>query len=529
MKSSIQTKEYHSHWMVENRPLIIAMAFSLIIKLILSGIGREINPDGVLYIAAAQQYAAGNFREGLALYRMPAFPLLLAAVHLLVPGWVAAARVITIGSMVLATIPLYKTTERLFDRNAAFWAALFLAVTPAGNENVLRVIRDPTFFCLAISVVFFLVKGIQVRQVRWVVVGSLFTCVALLFRVEGVVLLTVPPAFMLVLALTSKVEAMRSFARKSAAFWVGIPLIIAIVLALVFGPHIMTRNRINELSREVYALAKLAVFEKYSQIYTFLKQIQSEPPFSGYSHSLPATVRHWMPLVYLIGLLESLIKALYPLYFLPLFFLLTKPSRSFSKLTAEKKFVLVIFGGYMLALFYILITRDKMIGRLLFTPAVLLYPWVGHGFRLGIDALQKRKLGRALQTVAVLLFIVLPCVENVEKVVKSDRSAMAVGQFIIHDPYLRDATLLFSETSHSFYSNSLDHFSKTRKLAKQIGKHIKEGRTAEIETIAHNYEADALVLFFNLGKDQKILAFSDYYEFRRIPGEKGVTVIYLAK
>lgn len=510
----------------DNRPLVGALVLSLAIKFVLVGIGKEINPDGVLYIAAAREFAAGNFGEGLGLYPMPAFPLLVAAVHLLIPDWVAAARTITIASTVLASIPLYKLGERLFNRRAGFWAVLFLAVAPEVNENALRVVRDPTFLCLALTSVYFGVRGLQSRQLQWIAFGFAFAAAALLFRIEGIVLLALPAVAFLLIALGTKDASLRSFAGKSMVLWIGIPVCIGILVCLVFGSHFLTQNRIDELSEEVQALFQFSAFDKYLQIYAFFKKIQADPPFSGFSHSLPATVRHWMPLIYGIGFMESLVKQLYPLFVLPLMLHIRNSKRLPSKWTAEKCFVLAMLVGYLLFLYYFLITRDRMVGRLLLTPAILLFPWVGNGFAIGLDALKHHRFAVSLRTIFVILFLVLPSAESAQDVIQSDRDAMMAGRFIADDPNLENAAVLFNDVRLCFYAHRFENFSETLKVTKKLNRYYEEGRYDAIEAVALEYDADAFVLFVNAQKNQKTPFFKRFSEYKRVIGDKGATIIY---
>ena len=106
------------------------LVISLLLKIGLVAIGKVINPDGVLYIAAAQQYAVGNFSEALQLYPMPAFPLLIAMVHMVIPDWVAAARVITITAMVLSSIPLYANHRAFFQSARCVLGSSFFGYNP---------------------------------------------------------------------------------------------------------------------------------------------------------------------------------------------------------------------------------------------------------------------------------------------------------------------------------------------------------------------------------------------------------------
>ena len=459
---------------------------------------------------------------------MPAFPLLITIVHMVISDWMAAARVITITAMTLSSIPLYAITARFFSRRAAFWAAIFLAITPEANENALRVVRDPLFLFFALSSVYYIVKSIQLRHLGWVFTGFLFACGALLFRVEGIVIIVMPSVLFLLVATIDKQSVMRRFALKSVALWLGIPMASGLVGALLLGPHLLTQNRIDELVKEVGSIFRLSAFEKYRQIYAYFREIHNSPPFSGFSHSLPATVRHWMPLVYLIGLIESLVKQIFVIFLVPLLLNYKLRSRSVLKLTTEKWFVLLLFASYMLFLYYFLVTRDRMVGRLLFTPAVLLYPWIGQGFSLILDHLEKVRFSRTAQVAVLIFFIAVPCVKSTRAVINSDRDAIAVGHYILKDQNLENQNIIFSDAIFCFYSKKMEDFFEIRNTAKIINELFENERFSEIEALALTHRADVIVLNVNLKNNVEMPVFQKYSEYKRLNGHKYATIIYRA-
>ena len=79
-KQSVGHVHRHRWFLGGHRCLLWVVLISLVFKTILAAIDGVINPDGVLYIAAAQQFAIGNFSEALKLYPMPAFPLMITMV-----------------------------------------------------------------------------------------------------------------------------------------------------------------------------------------------------------------------------------------------------------------------------------------------------------------------------------------------------------------------------------------------------------------------------------------------------------------
>jgi 4-amino-4-deoxy-L-arabinose transferase-like glycosyltransferase len=507
------------------------VALSLAVKLFLFSFEQVVNPDGVLYIAAARQIAAGNIEGALRLYPMPVYPLLLALVHFVIPDWIAAARIIGIAALTLAVIPLYGITAILFNRQAAFWAALCLAITPEANTQALSVIRDPVFLLTALTAVLFLLKGIRQQRLKMVVLALFLIDLSFLFRVEGVVFATTPVLFFTWQAFRAKDDALKRFARKSLLIWIGIPLVSMAIAAIVFGPTLLGQNRVGELMAEVGNIAQLKAFDNYQEIYRFFQTIESEPPFSGTSKSLPAIVRHWMPLIYLIGLLEYFIKQIFPLFLLPLL-LVGYRYISFAdrKIAIEKQFILLTWLFYMLFIFYSFITRDLIQGRFLFTPAVLLYPWVGHGITLILTWLKGIRFTRILQFAVVLALILTPCVKSVRAVVKSDLGVLEAGRFIAQDKSLADVKILFSDSRQWLYGKRSGAYRKIWRDAYTVARHIEKGDIEAIEELAQKNKAEALVLAINFSKAGSIIPeFQHYRIYKQFPSRKGVTVIYMSR
>ena len=119
-----------SKWSDSKNGLVLILCISLLIKISIAFINPVINPDGIIYISAAKQFAAGNFMDGLAIYSMPFYPFLILLTHFFIPEWVVAAKLISVVSLCFVLIPLYLITKDLFNDKAAFWACLAFAVAP---------------------------------------------------------------------------------------------------------------------------------------------------------------------------------------------------------------------------------------------------------------------------------------------------------------------------------------------------------------------------------------------------------------
>jgi hypothetical protein len=401
-------------------------------------------------------------------------------------------------------------------------------LTPEANNQALSVIRDPVFLLAALTAVFFLLKGICQQRLNMVVLALLFTGLSFLFRIEGVVFAMSPVFFFTWQAFLAKDDTLKRFARRSLLVWIGIPLVSMAIAALVFGPTLLGQNRGRELMAEVGHIAQLRAFDNYQEIYRFFQTIETEPPFSGTSKSLPAIVRHWMPLIYLIGLLEYFIKQIFPLFLLPLLFAGHRYiAAADRKIAIEKQFILLTWLFYMLFIFYSFITRDFIQGRFLFSPAVLLYPWVGHGIMLMMRWLKEVRFARFLQIVLVVIIVAAPCVKSARAVMTSDRAALEVGCFISGDAYMKGAKVLYSDNRFWLYGKGTDSYQTVDKMAHKISDYIEKGDIEAIEELAQKNNTEALVLAINFSKAGRIIPeFQHYRIYKQFPSRKGVAVIY---
>ena len=511
-----------------HNPIIGLILLSLCAKLFLLGIDQVINPDGASYIAAAQQLAAGNIHGSLQLYPMPAYPFLLALVHFVIPEWVLAARSIGIMALVLASFPLYGITRILFNRQAAFWATFCLALAPEANDQALSVLRDPVFLLIALTAIWYFIKGLREQNKKSIMMALVLTIASLLFRVEGIVLIVASAMFFTMKGIRSKDISLKMFCRRCLTLWIGAFILIVIIGSMILGPKLLSQNkRIAQLATEVNKVIHFKAFENYNEIYDFFKTIENEPPFSGKSKSLPGIVRHWMPLIYFIGILEYFVKQLFPIFLIPLLWTVFHYFyHRLQQTIVEKQYICIVWVVYILLILYTFMVRDSMQGRFLFTPAVLLYPWVGHGIVLVFQWLKDIRFSQILRVAVLLLFTVTPCVEIAKAVVKSDRGALEVGRFISKDATLFDAKMVFSDTRQWLYGQRREAFPSIHYMARTISNHIVKGQMKAIENLAINENIDALVLFINFNKTKTIPEFDYYMVYKQFPSRKGITIIY---
>ena len=208
--------------------LLIAL-LSLLLKVVLLLQGEVVNPDAATYIAAAERHSHGAFSEGLHYYRMPLYPLLLAATHFLVPDWIFAGQLLTVASLVLVLWPLYALTVRLFDRQAALWTILLFTVLP--EFNTVAIMRDPLFLLFTLGALHSLVVFYQQRKSVRLVVFILLAVLATLMRIEGAVLFVIA----MVVMFFYWYHLWKTNEKLAPVFVCNVLVFIAIIIAIIIA------------------------------------------------------------------------------------------------------------------------------------------------------------------------------------------------------------------------------------------------------------------------------------------------------
>jgi len=503
-------------WVYLGIPIFI----SLLIKLILLSVlfNSPINNDGTLYIHAAQQYAMGNFAEGLRLYPMPTYPLLLVLVHAIIPDWIFAGFFISLLSIVLVTIPLYYLTESMFNAKAGFWACMVLAVLPRMNYWSLDLMRDPLFLLLIISSIFFAQGAIVEKKYSFFMAAFVFAWSATLLRIEGVVFI----AFYFIALLHAAVfnKENRSYYFSMLMIWAGIPIGIALLVLLSGGVRSMAVNRFDFVIRELIDLFSGGFLRRSSEIYQFLSDAGTRKPFFEGHYSFASLCKHFMPLIYMLGLVQIFVKILFPLSFIPLYAGIRDKTNSSGY---SGKFILwtgVLFVGFS---YYFLVKHDLIATRYLIVPAFLLLPWVG----LGINRLwMNRNHFSHKKLVLFLIFIIIfvPTLKTFSLVKSKDTTTYRTIKWLVKNDKIGRVPIVVNDNIDSFYIDLAaeekgDYIWKTY-------YHDKNKIAGSIEMFAKTKRAQLIILKVKKRHIDKIENFKAYKKIKSFAGNSYTTFIY---
>lgn len=175
---------------------VTGVVLSVLVSLWALYLDPVINVDGTLYVRAAERFANGDWAAGLAVYKWPFYSMVIGAVAF-VTGMAGghAAYLVNAGFYALTVLGFVAFVKVLGGGTRILWIALFVALLhPVLTEFRSFIIRDVGYWaCYLWSLAFFFAY-VRHEQRSLLLAGWLAALAAFLFRIEGVVLLTILPA-----------------------------------------------------------------------------------------------------------------------------------------------------------------------------------------------------------------------------------------------------------------------------------------------------------------------------------------------
>ncbi len=521
-------------WPGYAQEILFLLLVSLGIKVPALFFGDIINADGVRYIDAAQQFAQGNFLEGLRIDWMPFYSLLIAGFHFLVRDWVLAGQLISLLSLTFAMIPLYLLTKDLFDVNVAFWTGLAFALSPMLNDHSIGLLRDPIFIFFVFWSVYFCLCALRTYKSRFFALAALSSTFALCCRLEAILLWGVFLSVLAVLAIRNRAE--RRFLSKGLFVMAGLPLIfggVGVGTLLAVGPDLVSLGRPGEHMSQVekavfgnslaYYKRKVSkgILKNYRSRYKILKDFARTSPDLDKTGGVLETTRHYLPVIYLIGLSEAFGRNLFPLFLLPLIV-------GFGKSITWHRghwLLLILAGVYFLIAYYFLFTHDFISKRYVLVPPLLLLPWVGKGLERFWARIPGCRWPRIAMVLFLLVFCAAPTYKSAEAFIKEGKGAVIreAGQWLAIQPYLQDAVIACSEPRIRFYSSpELNYLKSMEKF--HVSRDFRR-----MERIAFEKKADLLIIEMSNKKRHLIPEFKHFSLLKEFAGTKNDVLIYSRK
>ncbi len=179
----------------EKRELVFLLGFALVLRILLYKWTYLIAIDGTgFYLKPAQDFASGQWMNGLAIGYHPLYPMLVAAFSKGLGDFELSGQMVSILFGTLTVIPIYCLARGTFGAWAAFVSSFFLAILPRHVALSADFLSDPTYTFFFISAVWLGWEALRGDDWKSISLTGLATGLAYLCRPEGIgiVLILVP-------------------------------------------------------------------------------------------------------------------------------------------------------------------------------------------------------------------------------------------------------------------------------------------------------------------------------------------------
>lgn len=198
---------------------IIAILASLVSSFIALSYHQPFNVDGIIYLNTATTFLHDGLRAAVDVYRWPFYPIIIALVSKITHLSLEKAAFLvncTLNTITLITF-VYLIKEFGGSRRVQYLGLLVILIYPYLNHDRDNILRDFGYYAFALLSLLFFMR--YMRQLNWRYAFAWGTCIltATLFRIEGLVLLSLVP-FVIFL------QSNKTFSEKIRA-WLKINLI----------------------------------------------------------------------------------------------------------------------------------------------------------------------------------------------------------------------------------------------------------------------------------------------------------------
>lgn len=253
---------------------------SLLLSFIAVYFDDLINRDGILYIDTANAYLRGGLEEAAKLYNWPFFSIVIAYLHKSTSLTLqTSAYIITSLLFVLLNDTLIRISHKLLpNKKQLLIAVLFILCFQPINEYRDFIIRGVGYWAFASLSLYYLILFIEAPTLKTATLWQLVTVIAVLFRLEGILLLLGLPLFLF--AIQKPTNGLKHYLLINYLFIVILPLTLLVALSS-FSPH-AAFNKINSVSyytnidgflttlNESILVLKAKILNKYSEDYAGL-------------------------------------------------------------------------------------------------------------------------------------------------------------------------------------------------------------------------------------------------------------------
>ncbi|MDO8943302.1 MAG: glycosyltransferase family 39 protein, partial [Desulfobacterales bacterium] len=413
--------------------------------------------------------------------------------------------------------PLYRITRDLFGYRPAFWASLTFALLPDTLLCSTLVIRDPPFFLLFLWAVYFAQKTIATRRVVHLLAAASCVGASALFRAEGLIFL---PVFLLVLAVLAVLRcAERRDYMRLLCVWVALPASLVVFLLVVSKSPESITSLAAAWAASFDDYLRIDFLGNYRRIAAELQRMDDATLHSIVGQHFAGTARRFIPVIFLLGILQMAVKVILPINLVPLIWGLRKSPWDLRQA--------LVFGTAMVfwgVLYVFFVWYDFILSRYFYLPAVMLCPWVGAGIALILERVRSLRSGKLWVAAVVGVLVVVPALGFDKHFKKKDDLAVQAGAWIAGQDGFKGMKMVFSDPVVAFYTGRVIRFDGVGDTI--WFPDIDDQTFSRIERFALGKNADLIVLYFRSDRKNTLHPFRHYKVLREFAGGGRHVIVY---
>jgi len=497
-----------------DRRLILIILMSLFVKLFIIVNASVVNGDAVRYFNSANQIFHGNVTSAFEHEKMLVYTFTLGLFQLIFHDWVLSGYVLSLVFLTLTLVPLYFFTKEIFGANAATWTAIAFSLIPAINELTSNVVKDAPFLFFIMAAMWVGRKALVNNHLGCFLLTFSCGILATLFRFEGIVFLCVYSLWLLFNALFRPV--VRPVARRGMLIFAGIPAVCLVVISGLFLSGFFEPGLLKSVwlrFKEHYF--QLELLDNYHAIYNHLKTVERSFPGGQWTHDFFEIARYNLPLIYLVGMFQILVSAIFPFYLVPLYFGLK--SAKFSEKGAELLGWAIV--AYLIMAYFFIVTRNFLAERYLVIVVVMLLPLVGHGFERLRELLPAKRFRTIVNVMILICFLCLPLYRTFAETRDEKNEIRLAGEWLKNNGKTTYDKLMTTDERITFYAG----------LWRGEYEIFPDSTGQAFETVASEGNSSIMILDLPSRDVTKLPEFEKYMLIKEFRGEKKTVLIYERK
>lgn len=215
-----------------------------------------INKDGIFYLLVAQSYLDSGFSAAVDAYSWPFFSILFASLHKIsaIPLTISGHIIVSLCFFLMSYAFVRLVADMGGSKRAQFFALIIISAHPLMSDYRSSLMRDPGMWAFTLLSARALLAYSKKAELKQQLMWTVFTAIALLFRIESIVIACLTPLSLLL------IEGKTGISRLKTLFnFLALPALLSIAcLSIIFFSSSNINNKLKLLS-DIYTYSNFLV------------------------------------------------------------------------------------------------------------------------------------------------------------------------------------------------------------------------------------------------------------------------------